>query len=1013
METAGRSIDDEELREAMKDSGLGTPATRADTIERLLNVGYIEREGKALVATTKGRDTIELLGTHALTSAELTGSWEKRLSEIEHGQADRAGFMADIARFTEQLVDYFRDIRTESLGACPNGDGDVIENRSAFGCSSYQSKKEPGCGFTIWKTQAGFTIDRDQVRALLEKGEVELHGPVEARLVLAEGNTPAIVDAAGAPIAQTLALGPCPNGDGDIRENRAAFGCSSYKSKKEPGCGFTIWKSQGSFTITADDVRQLLEQGEAQLESATPARLVLVDGNQPAIVDPDGKPLTGALGPCPNGDGEIKENRRAFGCSSWKSKDEPGCGFTIWKSQKGYVVNEAEVRALLEHGEATLAEGPQPAKLVLGEGNVPQIVGLDGAPLVRASRRPCATRDDRHLPALRRRDPRQQPRLRLLVVEEPQEPRVRLRDLEVDEGPRDHARAGQAGDRAGQHRAARVPRPAGRVHRAAGDDRRQIGRGRAGRLGRSCGVANRPNPLSCAIMDAVVTGGAGFIGSHVADALLERGGRVAVIDNLVGGRRDRVPAGAEFHELDIRDHDAMQAVFDDLQPAAVFHLAAQADVRASVEDPGFDADVNVRGTIAVLECARSTGARVVFSSTGGALYGEAELIPSPEATEPAPMSPYGTSKHGAELYLGLFNRLYGTRHVVLRYSNVYGPRQDPHGEAGVVAIFFGKLTSGETPLIFGDGTPDPRLRLRGRRGGGQHGGAGLRGTAPGLQHRHPDRDRRDRPAGRVAAGGRHRRHTRAPAGAAGRARPQLPRHRAGAARAGLAAGDAARGGSGRDAARPAPVSVVSQGPAAAGLVALTFDDGPGPQTPDILDLFRQHGGHGTFFVLGESVEGREEILARTIAEGHEIGNHTFSHPHAMDATDDELAHDIARCQRLLGHAPVLFRPPYGEDALRCSRIAEARMLPTTVLWSVDPSDWLERDHQAIATVILDGLAPGAIIDLHDCWPRHTSTEADRTPTVEALRIALPEMGARGYRSVTVSELLAAAPIAPG
>src|SRR4051794_1141943 len=294
METAGRAIDDEELREAMKESGLGTPATRADTIERLLNVGYIEREGKALVATTKGRDTIELLGTHALTSAELTGSWEKRLSEIEHGQADRAGFMADIARFTEQLVDYFREIRTESLGPCPNGDGDVIENRSAFGCSS-------------------------------------------------------------------------------------------YKSKKEPGCGFTIWKTQGSFTITADDVRQLLEQGEAQLESATPARLVLVDGNQPAIVDPDGKPLPGPLGPCPNGDGEIKENRRAFGCSSWKSKDEPGCGFTIWKSQKGYVVNEAEVRALLEHGEATLAEGPQPAKLILGEGNVPQIVGLDGAPLARSA----------------------------------------------------------------------------------------------------------------------------------------------------------------------------------------------------------------------------------------------------------------------------------------------------------------------------------------------------------------------------------------------------------------------------------------------------------------------------------------------------------------------------------------------------------------------------------------------------------------------------------------------------
>ena len=137
------------------------------------------------------------------------------------------------------------------------------------------------------------------------------------------------------------------------------------------------------------------------------------------------------------------------------------------------------------------------------------------------------------------------------------------------------------------------------------------------------------------------------------------------------------------------------------------------------------------------------------------------------------------------------------------------------------------------------------------------------------------------------------------------------------------------------------MSVVSQGPEAVGLVALTFDDGPGPQTPDILDLFRQHGGHGTFFVLGESVEGREEILARTIAEGHEIGNHTFSHPHAMDATDDELAHDIARCQRLLGHAPVLFRPPYGEDALRCSRIAAAQdaARPRCCGRSTRPTGW--------------------------------------------------------------------------
>jgi DNA topoisomerase III len=385
METAGRTIDDEELREAMKDSGLGTPATRADTIERLLNVGYIVRDGKALVATGKGRDTIELLGTHALTSAELTGSWEKRLSEIEHGTADRAAFMGDIARFTEEIVDYFRGIRTESLGACPNGDGDILENRSAFGCSSYQSKKEPGCGFTIWKSQAGFVIGRDDVRALLEKGEAEIEGPLPARLVLADGNVPEIVGADGTPIAETLALGACPNGDGDIRENRAAFGCTSYKSKKEPGCGFTIWKSQGSFTVTAEDVRRLLAQGQAPLEAAVPARLVIAEGNTPMIVDEEGKPLTGALGPCPNGDGEIKENRKAFGCSSFKSKDEPGCGFTIWKTQKGFTVGESDVRALLEHGEATLVDGPQPAKLVMAEGNVPQIVGLDGAPLVRSA----------------------------------------------------------------------------------------------------------------------------------------------------------------------------------------------------------------------------------------------------------------------------------------------------------------------------------------------------------------------------------------------------------------------------------------------------------------------------------------------------------------------------------------------------------------------------------------------------------------------------------------------------
>jgi UDP-glucose 4-epimerase len=204
-------------------------------------------------------------------------------------------------------------------------------------------------------------------------------------------------------------------------------------------------------------------------------------------------------------------------------------------------------------------------------------------------------------------------------------------------------------------------------------------------------------------MDAIVTGGAGFIGSHVADALIARGDRVVVVDNMAGGRRDRVPAAADLREIDIRDSESMRSLFDEVRPQAVFHLAAQADVRVSVDDPVFDADVNVRGTIQVLESARSCDARVVFSSTGGALYGEAEVIPSPETTPALAMSPYGISKLCAEQYIGLSNRLYGTRHVTLRYGNVYGPRQDPHGEAGVVAIFFGRLTEGGTPLIFGDG----------------------------------------------------------------------------------------------------------------------------------------------------------------------------------------------------------------------------------------------------------------------------------------------------------------------
>jgi UDP-glucose 4-epimerase len=200
---------------------------------------------------------------------------------------------------------------------------------------------------------------------------------------------------------------------------------------------------------------------------------------------------------------------------------------------------------------------------------------------------------------------------------------------------------------------------------------------------------------------AVVTGGAGFIGSHIVDALLERGDEVLVLDDFSSGKRENVPAGARVHEGDIR-RDTDRA-FDDARPEVAFHLAAQKDVRASVERPDYDADINIVGTLHVLEAARRHGTKIVFSSTGGAIYGECEG-PAGEDHPRQPLSPYGVSKLAGEEYIAAWNRLYGGGHVSLRLGNVYGPRQDPHGEAGVVAIFMSLLRDGGTPKIFGDGT---------------------------------------------------------------------------------------------------------------------------------------------------------------------------------------------------------------------------------------------------------------------------------------------------------------------
>jgi UDP-glucose 4-epimerase len=209
-------------------------------------------------------------------------------------------------------------------------------------------------------------------------------------------------------------------------------------------------------------------------------------------------------------------------------------------------------------------------------------------------------------------------------------------------------------------------------------------------------------------MRALVTGGAGFIGSNIVDGLLDEGAEVAVIDDLSTGRAENLEAarrrGIAFHEVDIRDAARVREAVGATRPDIVFHLAAQIDVRKSIEDPAWDASINVGGTINVLEAARLAGvSRVVNTSTGGAIYGEDARTPTPETEPPRPMAAYGQSKFCAEAYCGWYERLYGLSVVTLRYGNVYGPRQDPAGEAGVIAIFCGRVVSGGRPTIYGDG----------------------------------------------------------------------------------------------------------------------------------------------------------------------------------------------------------------------------------------------------------------------------------------------------------------------
>jgi UDP-glucose 4-epimerase len=209
-------------------------------------------------------------------------------------------------------------------------------------------------------------------------------------------------------------------------------------------------------------------------------------------------------------------------------------------------------------------------------------------------------------------------------------------------------------------------------------------------------------------MKVLVTGGAGFIGSNLVDALLARGDDVVVLDNLATGRRANLDSalarGARLVVEDIRDAELVRSLLEQERPEVVFHLAAQMDVRVSAAKPVYDAEVNVIGTINMLEAARLCGARrFVFASTGGAIYGETDVLPTPESTEINSEAPYGQAKYSAEGYCELWGRLHGLSAVSLRFGNVYGPRQDPLGEAGVVAIFCGKLRDRGQPTVFGDG----------------------------------------------------------------------------------------------------------------------------------------------------------------------------------------------------------------------------------------------------------------------------------------------------------------------
>jgi DNA topoisomerase III len=331
METAGKLVEDDEAAEAMKESGLGTPATRAATIERLIDAAYLEREGKQLRATPKAIGIIQTLGDHDLTSPALTGEWERRLVKIEAGQESRDVFMRDIKRFTEETVAWFADkdrtamrVERRVVGPCPRCDGEIVERPKSYSCTSWKSKAEPGCGYTLWKEVGGRTITFEEAVEYVRNG------------ISADDIKP-----------ERVVIGPCPTPGcgGEIIERAKSYGCTSWKSRSETGCGFVIWRKAGGKEVSRDEAIEMVKEGRTN-----------------ATVRPAAEPL----GPCPTEgcDGEIVEKARSYGCTSYTSKKKPGCGYVIWKTQRGLgrEIGREEAIEMVKQGLTTPAAAPGDAE---------------------------------------------------------------------------------------------------------------------------------------------------------------------------------------------------------------------------------------------------------------------------------------------------------------------------------------------------------------------------------------------------------------------------------------------------------------------------------------------------------------------------------------------------------------------------------------------------------------------------------------------------------------------------